>query len=46
MTGLQLRAKARWKLGLHDSRVDPEVHEDAASNYALDDRESHVCLSR
>jgi hypothetical protein len=24
---MKLRAKARWKLSLHDTRLNPEVHE-------------------
>src|SRR4030095_9957998 len=39
---MKLRAKARWKLGLHDARLNPEVHEYASPNHALDDRQSHA----
>jgi len=46
MAFMKLWAKARWKLRLHDARINPEVDEYASPNHALDDRKSHVLLSR
>jgi hypothetical protein len=46
MALLKLRPEARRELDLHDSWIDPEVHEDASPNHALDNRETHVCSSR
>jgi hypothetical protein len=40
MTSMDLRAQARRKLRLDDTSVNPEVHEDAPPNHALDDREA------
>jgi hypothetical protein len=40
MTSMNLGAKARRKLRLDDASVNPEVHEDAPPNHALDDREA------
>jgi len=45
MALMKLRPKPLRQVSLHDSRINPEVHEDASPSHALDDREVQGRLS-